>query len=299
MAGNDTAGTSDSVDVDALMADIESPTKETAEAAPVEAPAAEPVWDGKQWEFEWNGKKIAPDSQDKARTWMSQGYNYSQRMGELNKTQAQQKAEWDQRQAAFQETQAKLSPYQKVDEYARQNPQWWAKVQQDYAAAQQQAQGITPDIANALKPIQDELGQFKSFLREQQEAKATEEASKHDSALDTEIEGIRKDFPNINLGAVDPANGMTLELRILKHAQSLGTTSFKAAFRDYLHDQLMEQAKANGLEANAKTAELNAKKGILGKTPAPVKGQQTSAYVKGKSYDQLSREALAEFGITA
>ncbi len=299
MAENDTPGSGNEVDVDALMAEIESPSKAAESEAPAaETPAAAPTWDGKQWEFEWNGKKIAPDSQDKARTWMSQGYNYSQRMGELNKTQAQQKTEWDQRQSAFAEEQAKLSPYAKVDEYARANPQWWAKVQQDYQTAQQQAQGITPDFAQALKPIQEELGQFKTFLAQQQEAKAAEEASKHDGALDTEIEGIRKDFPNINLTSVDPATGMTLELRILKHAQSLGTTSFKAAFRDYLHDQLMEQAKANGLEANAKAAELNAKKGILGKTPAPVRGQQVSGFVRGKSYDQLARDGLAEFGVT-
>ncbi len=296
MAENDTPSGNE-VDVDALMAEIESPTKETSEAPAAEEPAA-PVWNGKDWEFEWNGKKVAPDSQDKARTWMSQGYNYSQRMGELNKTHAQRQADYDQKMQAFQTEQAKLSPYAKVDDYARANPQWWAKVQADYQAAQQQVQGITPEIASALKPIQEELGQFKTFLQQQQEAKAAEEATKHDSALDSEIEGIRKQFPNINLASADPATGETLELRVLKHAQSLGTTSFKAAFRDYLHDQLMEQAKANGLEANAKTAEQNAKKGILGKTPAPVKAQQSSGYVKGKSYDQLSREALAEYGIT-
>ncbi len=298
MAENDTPHGGDEVDVDALMAEIESPTKAGGEPEAAPAAVEPPAWDGKAWEFEWNGKKIAPDSQDKAKIWMSQGYNYSQRMGELNKTSAQRQAEYDQKFQAFQTEQAKLSPYAKVDEYARANPQWWAKVQQDYAAAQQQSQGITPEIATALKPIQEELGQFKSFLQQQQEAKAAEEATKHDTALDTEIEGIRKDFPNINLGAVDPATGETLELRVLKHAQSLGTTSFKAAFRDCLHDQLMEQAKANGLETQAKIAEQNAKKGILGKTSAPVKGQQVSGYVKGKSYDQLTREALADYGIT-
>lgn len=288
--------------VDELLASIESPAEERAMTggAEAEAPAAAaepPAWDGKPWEFEWNGKKILPDSQDKAKIWMSQGYNYSQRMGELNKTHAQRQAEYDQKMSAFQAEQAKLSPYAKVDDYAKQNPQWWAKVQQDWQAAQQQGSGIDPNLAKAIQPLEEKLGKFESFLQQREAEKAQEIQQKEDLALDQEIESIRKDHPTIDLASVDPESGLTLEKRILKHASSIGTGSFKVAFRDYLHDKLLEQAKASGLEANAKAAQANAKKGILGKTPAPLKAIQPIENVKGKSWNDVGREALQELGL--
>lgn len=285
------------IDVDALMSEIEAPSKPTEETAAPEAAAAPepPAWDSKSWEFDWNGKKIAPENQDKARTWMQQGYNYSQRMGELNKTHTQKMAEAEQRAKAAQDIEQRFSPYSKVDEYARQNPQWWQQVQ---AAYEQRQQTVDPNLANIIKPLEERLNKYEEHFTKAEQAQVLEQEKNHDSALDQEIGSIRKDFPNIDLGAQDPATGESLELRILKHAQSIGTTSFKAAFRDYLHDKLIEQAKADGRGAIAKDAQLNAKKGILGKTPAPVKGTQQAAYVRGKSYEQLAREGLEEFGVT-
>ncbi len=286
------------IDVDALMSEIESPSAETTAEAAAPAAPEPPAWDPSPWEFDWNGKKVAPDSQDKARAWMSQGYNYSQRMGELNKTHAQRMAEADQRTKAAADLEQRYSPYTKVDEYAKKNPQWWEKVQADWQQAQQQQQGIDPNLSQALKPLEERLNKYEEHFGRIEQEKALADEKTHDTALDTEIGEIRKQFPNIDLTARDPESGEPLELRILKHAQSIGTTSFKAAFRDYLHDKLIEQAKASGLEAKAKEAEVNAKKGILGKTPAPVKAGPSSTYSKSKSYDQLSREALAEYGIT-
>lgn len=275
------------INVDELLSSIETPTPERAmtggseEPKAEEAPAAAPepqAWDGKPWEFDWNGKKIAPDSQEKARTWMAQGYNYSQRMGELNKTHAQRMAEAEARAKAAAELEERFSPYSKVDEYAQKNPQWWQHVLKQYEAAQQNGQPVDPALAAVIKPLEEKLGKYDAYFQQMEQAKAAEaqakaaeEQQREDTALVGEIESIRKQYPNIDLSAADPATGETLELRVLKHAQAIGTGSFKAAFRDYLHDTLVEQAKANGREAIAKEAQANAKKGILGKTPAPVK----------------------------
>ncbi len=299
------ADASAEIDVDSLMAGLESPAAEremtggeppaaAPEAAAAPAPAA---WDGKAWEFEWNGKKIAPETQDRAKTWMSQGYNYSQRMGELNKSEAQRKAEWDQKQKTFQDMESKLSPYAKVDEYAQKNPQWWAKVQQDFQAAQQAQQGITPDFAQVLKPFQDELGQVKSFIQQEQERKAAEEVTKQDQALEQEIEATRKEFPTIDFDAADPETGKPLIDRILKHASDKGLGSFKTGVWDYLGPRLIEQAKAAGLESAAKDSAAKAKSGILGKTLAPVKELKPVDTKRPWNDPQFSAEnILKEYG---
>ncbi len=299
------ADASAEIDVDSLLSGLESPAAERpmsggeppAAAAEPAAAAPAPTWDGKAWEFEWNGKKIAPESQDRAKTWMSQGYNYSQRMGELNKSEAQRKVEWDQKQKTFQDMESKLSPYANVDEYAQKNPQWWAKVQQDYQAAQQAQQGITPDFAQVLKPLQDELGQVKSFIQQEQERKAAEEVTKQDQALDQEIEATRKEFPTIDFDAADPETGKPLIDRILKHAADKGLGSFKTGVWDYLGPKLIEQARAAGLESAAKDSAAKAKSGILGKTLAPVKELKPVDTKRPWNDPQFSAEnILKEYG---
>lgn len=291
------------IDVDELLSSIEAPNPERAMTGPAEEAAppieeAPPAWDGKSWEFDWNGKKIAPDSQDKAKTWMAQGYNYSQRMGELNKTHQQRMDEAEKRTKAAAELESKFSPYTKVDEYAQKNPAWWKHVTEQYEAQIQSGQ-IDPNLAAIVKPLEERLGKYDTYFQEMEQAKQQEVITKQDQALDAEIESTRKEFPNIDLAAVDQATGRTLENRILLHAQTIGTGSFKAAFRDYLHDTLIDQAKANGREAIAKEAQANAKKGILGKSPTPTKSSGQTLSTKAPWNDpRLSGEAiLKEMGL--
>ena len=55
-------------------------------------------------------------------------------------------------------------------------------------------------------------------------------------------------------------------------------------------------AKSQALEGAAKGQQDLAKKGVLGKTTIPTKGLSLNTH-RGKSYDQLTQEALAELGI--
>ncbi len=293
------------INVDELLSEIEAPSPErgmTSDETP-EAAAPEPeaaTWNGQEWEFEWNGKKIAPDSRDKAKIWMSQGYNYSQRMGELNKTHAQKVADAEQRARAASELEQRFSPYAKVDEYAKQNKEWWDFVQQQYDQRQSQQPQMDPNLQNLIKPLEEKLGKFEQYFGQIEQQNAQKVEQEQDQALDTEIGSIRKEHPNIDLGAVDPESGETLELRILKHSQSIGTSSFKAAFWDYLGPKLIQEAKASGREAIAKDAQQQAKKGILGKTPAPVKQGLKPVNTKAPWNDpQFSAEnILKEMGIS-
>ena len=41
-----------------------------------------------------------------------------------------------------------------------------------------------------------------------------------------------------------------------------------------------------------------ARKGIMGQSPTPTKRPEIAPYARGKSYDNLAREALAELGIS-
>jgi hypothetical protein len=270
----DAAPESVSVDVDGILADVEAGREVGSPAEAPSEPVQEqaPTWNGQEWEFEWNGKKIVPETRDKLRVWASQGYNYSQRMGELNKTHAQRMQEAETRELAAKALEQKLGVYSKVDEYAQQNPDWWEHVNQAFSS--RETHGLDPALAKVIGPLQEKLGSLEQVIQEQRAAaQAAERDARYkeqDTALDAEIESIRKQYPNIDLSARDDV-GETLERRIYKHASEIGTTSFRAAFRDYLFDQLTTQQQAQQKLQAVRQTQAQAKAGLLGKSPAPTR----------------------------
>jgi hypothetical protein len=281
---------SDEIDVDSLLNEIEAPGDGIPMSANEEpATAAQPAptqFDFGQFEFDWNGQKVRPDSFDKAKTWMQQGYNYSQRAADLNKKQT----EFDQRTKHY-------SRFDEVDKYVKENPQWWDHVEQAWNTRDQQGQPqLDPSLEPIIKPLVDKVNQFESLFGQIQQERQQEVIAKEDQALDAEIESIRKLYPNIDFNAVDDV-GRTLEMRILGHAQEIGTNSFRAATRDYLHDKLVETAKADSLTSQAKGKQIQTKQGILGVSSTPKKVIERAQNVRGKSYDSLAEDALRELGI--
>lgn len=278
------------IDVDALLAEIGD---KSGEAAVEPTPAAEQVWNGQEWEFDWNGKKIVPENRDKLKTWASQGYNYSQRMGELNKTHAQRMAEAEARERAAQDVEKRYSPYAEVDKYAQDNKEWWQHVQESFKS--RATHGVDPVIAQHLNPLREELGEIKQFMTAHQEAQAKAaleaEQAQQDEALDAEIDTIRKQFPNIDLSVRDES-GETLERRIYAHANKIGTHSFGAAFKDLLFDQLVVQQQAQTKLQAVKGTQAQAKAGLLGKTPAPTKELRPIDPKRSWSDDQFSVQTI-------
>jgi hypothetical protein len=281
------------IDVDALMGEIEAPRAERAmegePAAAEEAPA--PVWNGEEWAFEVNGRKIVPDSRDKITQWMSQGFNYAQRAGELNK----QKAEWEKKFSDYESRLQGYTKYDQVNAYAQQNPQWWQHVETQWNAAQQPQ--IDPNVQQAIKPLQDELGGIKEFVSQWQAEKNEQVAKQADQALESEVGEIRKQYPNIDLTSRDES-GKPLELRVWEHGAEIGTTSFRAAFRTICSTSSRSLALPKRRRRLRAKARFRPKRGIIGQSPTPQRKPELSPYRKGKSWDNLAQEALAELGIT-
>lgn len=284
-------------DVDQLMADIEAGKpiqggsdevvsgEGQAPAAPQEAQQQEPApWAPPEWaEFDWRGQRVKPDSAQKANIWMSQGYNYSQRMAEFNKAQAEfnkLRGEWE----------PKVKQYQEVDEYAAANPDWWEHVKASYQEKKNGA--VSPEI----QALREELSSLQSIKAEWEAQKQAAAHAQEDQALDQAIEATRKQFPMIDFAASD-ASGISLQDRIMRHAVDNGIGTFKAATLDYLSDKLPSLFAAQGREAVVKKAAEAQKAGVLGRSPAPTKGLNGAGDIRSKSYDQLRDEGLREMGI--
>jgi hypothetical protein len=298
-------GQTEGIDVDALMEQIDAAPDGNLPADPAKAdpagaegaqtPAAQAPQYPKEIELTIGGKPIkAP--WEKALQWAQQGYDYSQKMASFN----QDRAKWDDERKGFEKT---ISPYKAIDEYAKQNPDWWKHVESAYQSrttGQPPGASANPDLESVKAALKAELeAEFKP-IKEQftsiQEEKAAKAREAEDTALSTEVQSIQEKYPNLDWKSVDE-NGHSLEQRVLKHGMDNNIPSFRAAFRDYTHDDLLKLHEERGKENQVKELQKQRKQGLLGSSPTPKKGIARAEGVKNKSYEDLMREALTEEGI--
>ncbi len=269
-----------------------------AGAGPREIPmTAEKPQDTSPWKedsFTANGKPVK-GTREQILQWASMGYNYPQKAQELNLKQQEWQRQQQETEAKWKENEQKWAPYQEVDKYASANPDWWSQVQSAYKEKLQGAQS-NPEIAQ----LKNELAELKAFRDEYKTEKETVKTQEHDKALSSDIESIRKQYTNIDFDTPD-TEGVNLEMKVLKHAMEMGLDGskpghFKAAFRDYYHDDLVNRAREEAKSTATKDIQKRSKLGILGESSKPTKGLKGAEGVKNKSYEQLAQEALDEIG---
>lgn len=290
------------IDADALMESIESggntpvpmthdaqadapETTQTQPAAQTPGTQAPPAAAGPEFEtFNWNGREIRA-TKDQIRQWAQMGYNYPQKAEELNKLKTQYEQEY--------------SPYKLVDDYAKQNPDWWKHVDASFQArklGKADGQATGPEPTQELDTLRNQISELTQFKSSFEQAQQKEKETKEDAALADEIKSIRDQFKDLDWSTVD-ANGFTLEAQVLKHASQTGINSFRAAFRDLKHDDLVKFHADRAKEDAQKDLQKRTKQGLLGTSPTPKTGVSKIENVKSKSYDDALREAKAELGI--
>jgi hypothetical protein len=252
------------------------------EQAPTEqAPA------GFRKELTVNGEKIVVDDESKYDQWAQQGRHYSQQMAELN----QQRAEWEAEKAQIE---PRLTQYRDVDNYAKENPEWWQHVENSFQS--REAHNLTPEIKAALEPVLKDFSEVKEFANKLQIERQEEIARREDAALKEEVASLSKEYPEVDFTVADQT-GQSFELQILKHAEAQGIPSFRAAFLDYHQNQLQNIYEARGRKAAEDAIAQKNKQGILGRTQAPTQGNaEMLVNPRNKSWDDVlaeAKEALA------
>lgn len=279
-------------DVDALLTQIESPAQETRPmhdqpAAPQAPPAANQTQVAQEIKFNWNGREIKAPL-DKATLWASQGYDYAQKMSEFNQT----KTQFELQQKAIQETEARYKP---IDEYVRQNPEWWNHITQAYENRARDG-NADPVLSKVQELLQSKLQPIEQFVQSQLSKEQAQQRETEDSRLKADTESIRKQYPDLDFDTRDDT-GKSLEYKVLEYASQNDIKNFKTAFRDFYHDNLVHLAEERGKSQVVKDTQKRTKLGLLGTTQAPVKSLSEAKDLKAKTYDDLLSEAKQELGI--
>lgn len=293
-------GNIDGIDADALMSQIEQGAEITQPAAaPAEAtPAATPTTQGAATPAAttqealttsgagaaapWEKDTITINGQQYQATraqilqWASQGRNYPQLVEKLKARET--------------ELDGKYKNYAEIDQFAKANPDWWKTVVQSYQTTQSQGTPgsqasfqLPPEVQSKI----DQLDQFKSSF----------EAEQAHKALDAEVQDIRKSYPNLSWDTLDES-GSSLEMRVYDHALKSGIQSFKTAFKDLMHDDIVKYRADEAKAQAVKELQAQRKQGVLGVSTTPSRGPAPGP-TKHKTYDDAASAAMAELGIMA
>jgi hypothetical protein len=271
----------DSIDTQAILQSVESgqdynpaPAEAPAQQAPEPQAAPEP----KYYEIPWNGQKVR-GTEDQLVKWASQGYDYSQKMAEIN--------------AKAKEYEQSYGRYREIDDFVKQNPDWWNHVESQWQS--RDTFGLDPQLQKVLEPVQSELSTIKSFINEYQQRQMEEQARQDDQRLTEEISSLRSKYPDVDFGSKDE-NGQSLEYRVIKHANENGITKFTTAFLDYYHDNLQKLYEARGRSAVEQDFQKRKSLGLLGQSQAPTR-QQMFESQRPVSYEDAHKLALKELGL--
>lgn len=280
---NDSDGPSISKDDDSVTEQTtEQETTPTVEQTPPVAQAAPvktPVEQAKEQEFEYNYKgRMIREPLSMILKRASQGYDYSQQMASIN-----QKAE----------SIGQLeSQYKPIDEWVRANPDKWEKLQ-SVIKAEQQGYGDLP----ADHPILQKLSQFESVIEEIKQEKIAAKEAKEDQELNAEIKSIQEKYKDLDWKSVD-ANGRDRAQSVLAHAVEHGFRTFKTAFLDLYHEDLLRSAETRAREQFAAQKEKQSKTGLLtAKQLAPTVGKNLTQPKKNTKSYPGTNEILQELGI--
>lgn len=283
-------------DVDAIIANAYGTQNPSNESIPeTQRPAVEQIAEPQYKEFEFNhrGQQVKIKENDPRHTqWLQQGYDYAQQtkaFKDERETWEKSKGEWEQN----------WGRYREIDDFAKQNPAWWNKIDHNYQ--EQQAappQGVSPEVKSyldqTLQPIAQDIPLMKQFLQEMQTQKMEAARSEQDARLEKSIKSIQEKYPDLDFSTKD-STGYSLEQRVLNHAVENGFPTFRASFLDYYHDNLEKVAEARGRESTMKEMQKRQKLGLLDENPAQSKGEMTFGNgAKPRSWNDpaLSAEAI-------
>jgi len=214
----------------------------------------------------------------------SQGYHYSQRMSEL-KTQEK---DW---QRQLSESQAMADKYREIDQYARDNPEWfdyWNNAYQNRSlpvGSPDQTGGFDPAQITSL--IDQKLAPFQETIQQQRERMENERISQEDAALESQVQATRQEFSDVDFSATDPNTGVSLENKVFQFMVDNGISDFNKAYKVMDYDNIMARRIEASKADLVKQEQMKRRNGIVSETSGQAKTPPAPIDYSKMTHDQL------------
>lgn len=271
---------------DAVLEAIERPSHDQIQET---QPQTQPMTQD-EWELTVGGKPIKA-KREQVMQWAQQGYTAPGKISALTKELESMKQRWAETEPKWKEAESKYGP---IDEYVRQNPDFWDHVVQAYQQRQQGLQDPSNPLAPVVNDLRTQLQDLIQFKNQMMEERQKTQVQQQDQAYLSTLSEVKKIYPDIDFDTPDE-EGKSLEYRVLEYGVKEGIQNFKTAFRDYYHDELVKRAEAKAKENLVKSKQKQTQLGILGIAPQPSRRAQPD--LSKMSYDQIAEMAKEELGI--
>lgn len=235
-------------------------------------------------EFEIDGQKFK-FNQDDLKKYVTQGYKATQEYQKI----LQEKDVLSKEMAKLEANKSKYEHHQKIDDWARQNPELYNRLALEYENMNNG--GNFGDVPPYLAKFVSELNSIKEKFSEIEEFKTHQRATAQDSALNTSISQFKQEHPQFDW------NDKTLEQKILLHAANNNIPSFRAAARDLLFDDLVKRTEIKAKDALGKEIQRNTRLGEVQKRSAGTVNQNSKPInVNKMSWDQIAQQVKKAHG---
>lgn len=233
------------------------------------------------------GGKEVQGTKDQLIRWAQMGYDYPQKMQALKTQQSEFEKSW--------------GKYKEIDEYAKQNPDWWTQVDQAWSKRGETTQlpsGVDPNspLAQEFAALKQELGGLKQFKESFEQEKMTAKRQAEDQSLSQEIQSMRDQFKHLDWSSLDQ-RGYDLEMQVLAYAEENGIRKFDQAFKLLNHDKLLSLAQEQAKEGMVKEQQKKTKLGLLNQGGSAPSGQLKPASDTPRGKYPSAEEILQELGV--
>lgn len=208
------------------------------------------------------------------------GYRQVSHLQREQKKFKEERSKWEQDNQGYD---ALKKHYGEIDNWARQNPDQWTKLQELYSKRDsllvegENPQGqLIEKFNTTIKGLEDRLSKYENMYKQSEDQKAVSE-------VQTEMDSFKKEFSGINLDEQDE-DGISLKSQILKYGADNGYPTFRAAALDYkfpdgtpLLTKLLETAREQSRNAAVKGAKQDFKNGVVARSSTPATGQNSFA----------------------
>lgn len=241
------------------------------------------------------GKEIRED-RDTVLKRASMGYHYAQNMQQLKQEREAWQQSVQEKENALREAEGRWSQY---DQYSRENPEWanFVRNQWENRNSFNGQEGTQANMGDVPESIRQEMAEVRQFRDEFKGFMTDQQRQREDAALAGQIDTTIKEYSDIDFGYSNPETGQTLEQQVLTHMATNGINDFRAAFRDYYHDQLISRAVTKAKEDTSRQLQERQQQGYIAESDTPLHGVRNPSNIKSKSYFDLVDEGIQELGI--
>jgi hypothetical protein len=229
----------------------------------------------------------------------SQGYDYAQLMAEFKGKEPGYQKQIEERDQKLQA----LQRWQDYHDYIQKNPAWGKHVEDMWNNREQYSNPnldpndpITKEIAGIKQALANFSNQFGEKFSKYDNLVTEQEHKKDDIAFENEVSTVKQNFKDVDFDTKDES-GKSTRTYVLEHMVRAKIPSFRTAFLDLYHDQLVEMREKALQEKQAKEVQKRTKQGIIDVKSTP-NGRDKSppSNLASKSWDQVLEMALNDIG---